>query len=459
MPPMTPPQAFSARRNALAHSLLERGVTRAALPSGWARPRNFAHNVYPFRAESHFLYLTGLSREGCVLVFEDGTFRLYGTEQEPEAALWEGTQPRLTELAEELDLPARSIDALAPRPQAAVLPPQDDETASWLAALLDREISPQSGPDLREADALLADAMVALRLVHDDAAVTQLRHASKVSAHVHRRVMASGTRYRTEAAIRGGFIGRLASDRLELAYGPIVTRKGEILHAQDARESVRSGDLILCDVGGETREGWASDVTRTWPASGQFSSSQRELYELVLRVQQNCIEQIQPGLEFRQLHETAHHTLAEGLLELGILKGSWDAVIDQAAQAVFFPHGLGHLLGLDVHDMEDLGDRAGYAEGRQRDERPEMAALRLDRPLVPNMVVTIEPGFYQIPLLLDRAARNSHLKKLIDFERLSRYQDVRGIRIEDDVLVTTSGAELLSSSAPKKPCEIELLMA
>lgn len=459
MPPVTPPLAFTARRHHLQAALLQRGVREAALTSGWARARNFAHNVYPFRAESHFLYLTGLRREGCVLVFQDGTFRLYVTEQEESAALWEGTQPNATEISQELGLDTLAIEALPPLPHAAVLPPQDDETAEWFAALLGRDVLPQSGPELHGQDAAFADAMVTLRLVADESAVKQLSYASEISARAHQNVMANAIRETSEATVRGRFIGNLVSHHLELAYGPIVTRKGEILHSQQSQDPIRAGDLVLCDVGGETPEGWAGDVTRTWPASGKFSSTQRAIYELVLEVQLACIDHLQPGVEFRDVHERAHHILARGLLDRGIFKGSWDAVIDRCATTVFFPHGLGHLLGLDVHDMEDLGDRAGYAVGRERSDRPDLAALRLDRPLAQDMVVTIEPGFYQVPVLLDRARQDPRLSQLIDFHELEHYRDVRGIRIEDDVRVTHGAVEVLSRAAVKDPDEIEALIS
>ncbi len=456
--PRSTAKDFEKRRSKLARELRVRGVEQATLTSGWARPRNFAHNVYPFRAESHFLYLTGLNREGCLLHFERGEFRLFVTERDPELDLWEGPQETLSELSERLGLVTASIEAYGPRPDAAVVPPQDDETATWLGALLERPVEAQSGPELIGADAELAAALVDLRIIHDSAAIQQLRAVCRASAEVHREVMAGALAATNETLIRGRFVGALLGRGLDLAYGPIVTRHGEILHAPAGHAPLQPGDLVLCDVGGESPEGFAGDITRTWPISGRFSASQRAIYELVLSVQEACIARVTPGVEYRDVHHQAHRLFAEGLLALGILRGSVDELLALRAPAVFFPHGLGHLLGLDVHDLEDLGDRAGYAPGRSRSAHPDEAALRLDRPLEVGMVVTIEPGFYQVPGLLERARRDPSLSRCIDFTRLGQFSDVRGIRIEDDVLVCLAGADVLSSGAPKTPSEIEAVM-
>jgi Xaa-Pro aminopeptidase len=241
------------------------------------------------------------------------------------------------------------------------------------------------------------------------------------------------------------------------AYSSIVTVQGEVLHNNHYHHPLRSGDLLLADVGAETELGWAADVTRTWAVSGKFSPTQRAIYQVVSAAHDLCIAEARPGVEYRDLHLLACRTIAAGLIELGILKGKAEDLVEMDAHALFFPHGIGHLLGLDVHDMEDLGDLAGYEEGRTRSDRFGLGYLRLDRTLRSGMVVTIEPGFYQVPAILQDSERREKYKEVVNWERLSEFSDVRGIRIEDDVLITEIGAEVLTAGLPTAIEEIEHL--
>jgi Xaa-Pro aminopeptidase len=240
------------------------------------------------------------------------------------------------------------------------------------------------------------------------------------------------------------------------AYAPIVTVRGEVLHDERHHRTLDADSLVLADVGAETPEGWAADITRTWPASGRFSATQRELYQIVLDAQQAALHTVAPGVEYRDVHRVARRQLVTGLIDLGILKGSIEDLQARGASALFFPHGIGHLLGLDVHDMEDLGDRAGYAAGRSRSTDPAERFLRLDRKLTPGMIVTVEPGFYRVEHLF---AGDPSLHDAIDESVLNRYGDVRGIRIEDDVRVTETGCEVLSAAIPKEIDDVETACA
>jgi Xaa-Pro aminopeptidase len=239
------------------------------------------------------------------------------------------------------------------------------------------------------------------------------------------------------------------------SFGPIVTVKGEVLHSTDHSGTTREGDLVLADFGGETPEGWAADVTRVWPVSGSFSATQRAIYDVVLASQQAAIDCVQPGRRYRDVHEAAKRVIVEGLRDLGIFRGDLSGLLERGAAAIFFPHGVGHLLGLDVHDMEDLGDRAGYAPGRKRSEAFGDAFLRLDRDLVAGMAVTVEPGFYQVPGILGDDKYTAAVGDDLRRDVLAKYADVRGIRIEDDVLVTATGNEILSSGVPKEAEAVE----
>lgn len=259
----------------------------------------------------------------------------------------------------------------------------------------------------------------------------------------------------TDAEVRAQMIAVMIGEGVAPAYGAIVTVKGETLHKHESDGVLRKDDLILADVGAESAEGWASDVTRTWPVSGRFSGTQRDAYLAVLRAFEAAVEHVRPGVGYRTVHHAAGRALTVALTELGILTGDPDELFAAGAHAVFFPHGVGHLLGLDVHDMEDLGDRAGYAAGRTRAESDADRYLRLDRDLEIGMAVTIEPGFYQVPALLRDRDRLGPLARVINWNVLERFSDARGIRIEDDILVTKGGYENLTEAIPKSVSGVE----
>ena len=451
-PESTPPAALAARRARLAARL----ETPALFVSGFARPRNYAANRFPYRAESHFLYFVGRPLEGSALVVRPDGATLYAPLPDPEEALWSGTQPSLEKLASELEIEVRPIGELRLDRSTATLPAADFETALWQSELTGREIDPGSGPELEGLDRALAERMIELRLVHDDAAIAQMRQGASVTERAHRAGMRATRPGMRESVVVGAMDAEIVAAGCCHAYQPIVTIEGEVLHDERHHRMIGEADLVLADVGAETPEGWASDVTRTWPATGRYSSSQRALYEVVLAAQRDAIAAVKPGVRYRDVHRIAGQTLLEGLIALGIYRGDRDELYARGAAALFFPHGIGHLLGLDVHDMEDLGDMAGYAPGRERSKNFGDRYLRLDRDLVAGMIVTIEPGFYRIPHLLERPEEVGALESALDRQELERYADVRGIRIEDDVLVVPAGAEVLTAGIPKEPRDVEL---
>jgi Xaa-Pro aminopeptidase len=427
------------------------------LASGRARSRNFPANRYPFRAESHFLYFVGMQLEGAVLWLSPETERLYVPRPDPADALWHGRGLELEQLAELLRIPVAPSDELARDAGLATLPPNDEQTAVRLSALTGRPIAAGSGTELSGSDQALAEWIIELRLQHDAAAIEQLRQASVVTGMAHVAGMKATTPGVPEARIRAAMEAAITAAGMTPAYSSIVTSHGEVLHNERYDHILSEDDLLLADVGAETPEGWASDVTRTWPVSGEFSTTQRELYEVVLAAQRAAIGLVRPGVRYREIHRAAARELLAGLVTLGICRGDLDELLERGVAALFFPHGVGHLLGLDVHDMEDLGDRAGYAPDRARSQAPGERYLRLDRDLLPGMAVTIEPGFYRIPALLAEGARGD-LRDAVAWDVLERYADTRGIRIEDDVLVTDTGAELLTAQVPKTVAEIEAVL-
>jgi Xaa-Pro aminopeptidase len=449
------PDAFALRRTRLAKALGDRA---ALIPAGGRVSRNYPAQLYPYRASSHFLYLVGLPLVDAMLVIEDGEYTLFLKTPDSDDALWHGATPThgaISELTGLRVVPQRSLgDALGGRTVATVAAP-DSATRSQQTALLGREIAPASFVD---EDLPLVDALIALRLVHDEAAVEGLRRAAAVTTAAHFAGMTATKPGLMEAEVRAAFDSIVVAENLPYAYGPIVTVHGEVLHNDTYHHRLADGDLLLADVGAEAESGFAGDVTRTWPTSGKFSSTQRDFYEVVLAAQEAAIAKVAPGVRYREIHLVASRALAKGMVELGVFEGDPDELVADGVHALLFPHGIGHLLGLDVHDMEDFGDRAGYAPGRTRDAQFGLSYLRLDRDLAPGMAVTIEPGLYRVPAILEAERFRALAAGRVRFERLAEFEDVRGIRIEDDVLVTEGGHEVLTSEIPKTVSAVEAVV-
>ncbi|MEO0375117.1 MAG: aminopeptidase P family protein [Cyanobacteria bacterium P01_A01_bin.17] len=426
----------------------------AILWSGGESPRNFPANRFPFRASSHFLFFAGRSLANAAIHLESGKLTLFMDDADTNDALWHGPSPRREEIAEQMGADQNyPLNKLASWTQdVATIPVQDSITRQLQEKQLGRTLG--SARQLQGCDRHLAEGIVAVRMIHDQSAISSIREAAAVTVEAHLAGMAATNKVKTEAEIRAAMEAVIMGHDLTCAYNSIVTVQGEVLHNQSYHRSVRAGDLLLADVGAE-KEGWASDVTRTWPISGFFSSTQRDVYDVVLAAHDICIEKAAPGVEYRDLHLLAALTLAEGLVSLGILEGNAETLVERDAHALFFPHGVGHLLGLDVHDMEDLGDLAGYAPGRERCDRFGLGFLRLDRPLQKGMIVTIEPGFYQVPDLLQNPGQQSRYQDCINGDRLAQFEDVQGIRIEDDILITATGAEILTAALPSTSSQIE----
>jgi Xaa-Pro aminopeptidase len=450
---------LQARRRGLSDRLP--GIP-IALWSGQAAARNFPANRYPFRASSHFLYFGGLSLERAVLLLVDGRSILFWDEPTVDDALWHGPEPSRASLAAEMGLDADyPLAELATvlgdrRSDLTTVAVQSPSARSHQEAILGRSLPEPS--QATGADRDLVAAIVAARSTQDPLALSQLRWSATIAVAAHRAGLQATPQVITEAEVRAAIEAEMIACDAHPAYNSIVTICGEVLHNERYDNEINPGDLLLVDAGAEVSSGWASDITRTWPVSGEFSATQRAVYEVVLAAQRAAIAAVRPGVEYRSIHQTGSLVLTEGLVDLGILQGDPAELVDRDAHTLFFPHGIGHLLGLDVHDMEDLGDHAGYAPGRSRSDRFGWCFLRLDRPLEAGMVVTIEPGFYQVPGLLEDPARRDRYGDCVNWERLEDFEDVRGIRIEDDVLVTAEGSEVLTAELPTDPDHLCALM-
>ena len=455
-------KTHAARREALKKSVPEGAIL---IMGNDEAPKNYVDNVYPFRQDSHFLYYAGVSQAGMALLIEpDGTEVLYGTPDHPDDVIWHGPHPTLGDHATSAgiedsvgfgDLGGRLAAIKESGSEIHYLPPYRDERSFALGELL--------GVDPREVgggfSTELVSAVAAQRSIKEDAEIAEMEDALGVTAKMYRATMRSAEPGRTEAqiaAIHKAAAG--ASDRQQ-AFNPIVTVCGDVLHNTSYANTLEEGDLLLVDSGAESPGFYASDITRTMPVTGKFSSQQRDIYEVVLAANQTAIEAAAPGVTNRELHMLAARTITEGLKDIGVMKGNIDRAVEAGAHALFFVHGLGHMIGLDVHDMEDLGDIVGYAPGEERSTQFGLAALRMARELEPGFVFTIEPGIYFIAALVERWQGEGRCKGYIRYDKLDDYCGLGGVRIEDDVLITDDGHRVLGPPIPKTVDEIEAAMA
>ena len=263
-----------------------------------------------------------------------------------------------------------------------------------------------------------------------------------------------------EQTIAGKIEGYALENGRELAYPVIFTTHGEILHNHNHNNVMCSGQLALNDSGAESVMHYASDITRTFPVSGRFSGLQKEIYNIVYNMQEAAFSYCKPGNSYREAHLTASKIAVEGLINMGIMKGDADDAVKEGAHALFFPHGLGHMLGLDVHDMEGLGeDLVGYDEESNRGNQFGLAYLRLAKELVEGFVLTVEPGIYFIPHLIDQWKAENKCSAFINYESLNKFIDFGGIRIEDNIVITSDGYRILGPHIPRTIDEIEDVMA
>jgi Xaa-Pro aminopeptidase len=308
------------------------------------------------------------------------------------------------------------------------------------------------------ASAELVRAVAAQRSVKTSDEVAEIEEALAVTAEMYRAAMAAADVGRTEAEVAAALCQpALAHDR-QLAFPPIVTVRGEVLHNESHANILESGQLLLIDSGAESAGWYASDITRTFPVGATLSAAQKDVYQVVLAAQRAAIAAVHPERTNLEVHLVAARTIVSGLSEMGLMQGHVDDAVAAGAHALFYPHGIGHMLGLDVHDMEDLGDVVGYAPGERRSEQFGLGFLRLARRLEPGFVITIEPGIYFIPALIDRWQSQGLHRDFIRYDRLQPFIGFGGVRIEDDVLVTADGSRVLGPPIPKSVPELEAVL-
>jgi Xaa-Pro aminopeptidase len=429
------------------------------LLSGCDRYRNYPSYPFPFRATSHYMFFGGPNEPNNFLLILNGDATLYRPTPHADDEIWHGPRESNEELQARYDLKEIKTHDQLPDDLSTLgleevlsLPSPDSGSNEFLKSFLGRVPNLDDDPDVD-----LVDAMMELRRCQDEKAQQSIREAVEATVAVQKSVMAACAPGRTERELRGVLDKELASHGLGASFQPIISIAGEVLHNPHYKNTLSAEDLLLVDCGAEVGDGYVGDLTRTYPVDGRFSQTQKAIYDIVDAARARAVSMVAPGAHFADLHKAASLVMAEGLVELGILKGEPEKLVEEGVHALFFCHGLGHLMGLDAHDMEDFGDRIGYEEGTERSAQFGLSNLRLSRELEPGMVVTIEPGYYRVPALLDGELAKSFEANL-DRDVLARYSDVRGIRIEDVVLVTEDGYENLSSSLPTSSEDITKLV-
>jgi Xaa-Pro aminopeptidase len=447
---MLEPSVFAERR---ARLIAQVGGPILLLGNG-ERPRNLPMTPFPFRQDSTFLYLTGCTEPNAGLLLTESEQTLFLAPDDPDDPLWHGPQPGLVERGRAL-----GFESVEPLPHLALKAPRL-QGAKTLAVpdarknrVLSRWLSLEGQQELHfgrvHGDDALVDAVIAMRRAKSDAELDEMRAAAAVSAKAHIAVMKAVRAGASERALAALFEGVLAANGATLGYGVILTVRGEVLHNFHHDNTLEPGQLLLLDGGGEVASGYGVDITRTTPVDGAFTARQKSAYEAVLEAQLASIDRCRPGVRYREVHDTTSLVLARFLADEGLVTCSPEAAVETGAHALFYPHGTGHLLGMDVHDLENFGDRPSYPAGQARPDQFGTRNLRLDLPLEPGWVVTVEPGFYVVPTILADRTLTERFAGLVDFDRAAEWAGFGGIRIEDDIAVTTDTPENLTAAVPK----------
>jgi Xaa-Pro aminopeptidase len=461
---MFPPETYVGRRRALAERL-ESGLV--LFVGNDLVPMNYADNPYPFWQDGSFLYYWGLDEPGLagVLDVDGGEATLFGGEASLDDVVWMGPQPSLAARAARAGTDAfASIDEIGDRLRAARDAGRRIHLLPRYRAAARLKLEAWLGIPSAEADALvsrpLLAAAVAQRSVKSREEIAEIEKAMAITRAMHLEAMRVARPGRAEWEVAGAVEGVALRHGGRLSFPIIFSKHGETLHNHHYGNTLEAGDIVVHDSGGVSPSGYAGDITRTLPIGGKFDERQRAIYATVLEAETKAIAEVRPGVRYLDVHLFACRILAAGLKELGLLRGDPAEAVAAGAHALFMPHGLGHMLGLDVHDMEALDeDLVGYGDELARSDRFGLRSLRLARTLEPGFVLTVEPGIYFIPPLIDRWREEGTHADFIDYEALEAWKDFGGVRIEDDVVVTEDGRRVLGEPIPKAIDEVEAALA
>ena len=433
-------------------------------------PANFPNNgYYPFRQDSSFLYYFGLQRDGLVGIIDIDNDKdiLVGNDIDIEDIVWYGSVASMTEMMQRCGaqetLPMKALkticnEALSKHRKIHFLPPYRHDIKIQVFDLLGVHPIQQ-----KEAASMeLIKAVVKMRSVKEQQEIEELERAAVIGYKMHTTAMRLTKPGVTEKFVSGQVDGIAHSYGAMVSFPTIYTQHGEILHGAPSMNKLEEGRLVLCDAGGETLNNYCSDNTRTMPVNGKFTQRQLEIYSIVEACHDYTLELAKPGVKYADVHFAVCRLMFDRLKELGLAKGNTEEAVKAGAHAMFLPHGLGHMMGMDVHDMENLDQiNVGFdEETRPNLEQFGTNCLRMGRRLEEGFVVTDEPGIYFIPALIDEWKAKKHCAEYLNFDKLETYKDFGGIRIEDDVLITKDGCRFIGKDRiPYHPKDVEAFMA
>jgi Xaa-Pro aminopeptidase len=449
------PSSIYKKRRAILKQKLGSGII--LLPGNEPSPMNYPSNTYDFRQDSTFLYYFGIDLPGFagIIDIDNNRETLFGNDASPDDIIWTGSQESVADKARSagigrslpLDKIPEELTSAITAGRVHFLPQYRIENqikiATW-CGLDDLESVEE------KASIELIKAVVAQRTIKSAEEIAEIEAALSVSYDMYALAAKIAKPGIYEYEVAGAVDGLRSAKGSASPFSTICTVHGEVLHGNSRGNRMKSGDLLLLDCGADSPNHYASDITRTFPVDGEMTSPQKDIYTIVLEAQMSAIAMIKPGVLFRDVHLHASKIIADGMKRLGFMKGDYDAAVEAGAHTLFFPHGLGHLLGLDVHDMQGLGeDHIGYDESIRRSAQFGLSNLRFAKRLEPGMVLTVEPGIYCIPTLISQWRGQNKFADYIDYAAIERHFHFTGIRIEDDVLVTGHGSKILGKPIPK----------
>lgn len=422
-------------------------------------PMNCKDNVYHFVQDSTFRYFFGLNLPELRATIDCATGEavIYGNEYTLDDIIWVGENPTIQSLAEKVGinkvLPKSKFEGhLKSHKKLHWLPAYRHNHILELSSFLSvysHEITENVSEDFIRG-------IVNLRSYKSQDEVIQLEEAVNITRSMHLAAMQNVVEGKYEYEVVAEILKTLKSHNADLSYPVIFSVHGETLHNHYHGNLMTSGRLALNDSGAWNVAGYAGDITRTIPVNKKFTQQQKEIYKLVLNMEKSSIEMLKPGKKYKDIHIASNRIMLEGLSEIGLVSGNIDDMLEQGVGGLFMPHGLGHMIGMDVHDMENLGeDYVGYRPGLERSTQLGLKSLRLAKELEDGFVITVEPGIYFIPALIDKMKATKQFTDFIHYDKLEAYKEFGGIRIEDDVLITENGYKILGEYIPKEIDEIE----
>ncbi len=414
---------------------------------------NYPGNGYRFRQDSTFNYFFGLCEPNlaAIIDLESGEEIIFGNDVDIDDIIWMGPQPLMSDKAASVGvaktLPLAELDNVvgafhAKGRKVHFLPPY----RYYNKINLNRILGVGFDEMKQRASEEFIKAVVSLRLIKETCEIEEIEKACNIGYAMHFTAMKMAKLGMVEQQLVGVMEGIAISEGLQPSFPIILSQNGETLHNHSHHQILTDGRLIVIDAGAETNSNYTSDFTRTIPSSGKFTTKQKEVYDIVAAANNRALSLARPGITYTEVHLAAARVLAEGLKGLGLLKGDVDEIVAAGAHALFMPHGLGHHMGMDVHDMEDLGENyVGYDDTYKRSTQFGLGSLRMGKMLEVGHVVTDEPGIYFIPALVEQWKSEGTNAQFINFSEVEKYYGFGGIRLEDDLLITPDGCRLLGA--------------